>query len=460
MNLSEIANVVYVCFGRRPDYRTVRKVLDEEAWPLKMSRDYLPYHEIEEPKERRMAVVSLHARGWSVKAIAGYLGTHKSTVYRILRRWIEEGVDGLEDKPHGRPPGVRKVDLSAIDAVRRLQENPNLGAFRVHAALKQVGIHLSRATCGRILAMNRKLYGLRKPKSGGGEKKPMPFAASGRHRFWSADVRYIDEVDEGRFGGKVYVISVLENHSRMILSSAISRSQDLSMFLSVFYLAVERYGSPESLVTDGGSIFRANRAKAIYQALNITKEEIEKGKPWQNYIETTFNIQRRMADHHFARAESWRELVAVHEEWVRNYNEQSHFAHQQRQDGRRSPQEVLGWVTGVRYRKEDLERAFFSTRFSRTLDSLGYARFRHWRVYGEEALAGNEATLWLQPEALTVEYEGETLSRYDVEYAPGSTELQRVSKPTLFETSFVVAQPRLFNLAEALGEEGWLWAAR
>jgi len=60
---------------------------------------------------------------------------HRSTVHRVLRRWVEEGVDGLEDRPHGRPPGVRRVDLKAIEAVRRLQRNPNLGAFRVHAAL-------------------------------------------------------------------------------------------------------------------------------------------------------------------------------------------------------------------------------------------------------------------------------------------------------------------------------------
>lgn len=39
----------------------------------------------------------------------------------------------------------------------------------------------------------------------------------------------------------------------------------------------------------------------------------------------------------------------------------------------------------MRYRPEDLERAFFSARFSRVLDSLGYARSRHWCLYGEES---------------------------------------------------------------------------
>ncbi len=48
----------------------------------------------------------------------------------------------------------------------------------------------------------------------------MPFASKRRHEFWTTDVRYIDEVDEGRFGGKVYLMSMLENHSRALLASA------------------------------------------------------------------------------------------------------------------------------------------------------------------------------------------------------------------------------------------------
>lgn len=70
----------------------------------------------------------------------------------------------------------------------------------------------------------------------------------------------------------------------------------------MLYEAVKRYGSPEALVTDGGGVFKANRAIAVYEALGIEKEEIERGKPWQSYVETTFNIQRRLADHHFQRA--------------------------------------------------------------------------------------------------------------------------------------------------------------
>jgi len=176
-----------------------------------------------------------------------------------------------------------------------------------------------------------------------------------------------------------------------------------------------------------------------------------------------FNVQRRMTDWYFWRARSWEELVAVHGQWLTNYNEQSHWAHRERKDGRRSPQEVLGWLTGgVRYRKEDLEHAFFSVHFSRVLDPLGYATFRRWRLYGDEGFAGSEAAIWLQEKSLTLEHAGEPLSRYEVEqHAAGSRagRLLAVRHPVLFESSRVLPQPRLFQL-DALGEGGWLKALK
>jgi hypothetical protein len=53
----------------------------------------------------------------------------------------------------------------------------------------------------------------------------------------------------------------MDNHSRCILASAITRMQDLASYLSVLYTAVERYGSPEALVSDGagGSSGRGRR---------------------------------------------------------------------------------------------------------------------------------------------------------------------------------------------------------
>lgn len=124
-----------------------------------------------------------------------------------------------------------------------------------------------------------------------------------------------------------------------------------------------------------------------------------------------------MADYYFAKAESWEELVAAHDGWVERYNIQKHRAHEHRKDARRSPAEVLGFLTGVRHKPEDLRRTFFSTRFTRVLDASGYARLKHWRIYAEEELARREVALWLGSESLVVEFGGDTLARYDAEYS-------------------------------------------
>ena len=115
----------------------------------------------------------------------------------------------------------------------------------------------------------------------------------------------------------------------------------------------------------------------------------------------------------------------------------------QRTDGRRSPEEVLSWVTGIRFHPKDLERAFFSTRFSRKLDDLGHVTIQRFRLYGEEGLAGKNATLWLQEETLSVEYAGETLSSYDVKKDDGGSgagRLREVANPALFETPYALRQ--------------------
>ncbi len=221
--------------------------------------------------------------------------------------------------------------------------------------------------------------------------------------------------------------------------------------------------APETFVTDSGSIFLANQARQIYEALKIDKVEIEKGQPWQSYIETNFNTQRKMLDYNAARAQSWDDIVAAHDAWMADYNAQRHFAHEHREDGRRSPDAVLGFYVKPRYQTEDLRRIFYEECFARVLDAFGRVRIMRWLLLGNEVFARREVELWVSPGALTVEHGGEALSRYEVEYRPASAgaagELRQVRCLELFDTVRLLLQPRLFELAEVLGND-WLKALK
>jgi hypothetical protein len=300
---------------------------------------------------------------------------------------------------------------------RRMQENPELGEFRVQAALERMGICLGRRTVGRILAANREAEGLAKPSRGRKERREMPFEASFRHEYWTSDVRYVSHSIPDT--GQAYVVAVLENYSRAILASAVTLYQDTNAYLSVLHAAIGRYGSPKVLVTDGGGVFRSDRAKA----------------------------------------ETWEELVTQHDLWLERHNTQRHSAHEGRSDSRRSPSEVLGPVRVVRHHPTDLSQAFFSTMLVRRLDAAGYARVKHWRVYAEEGLARCEVAVWLGDGEMAVEHGGQTLSRYDVSLSQDAAKLEAVTNPRLFATPYRTTQPKLFAL-DALGEGGWLKALR
>jgi transposase len=255
-------------------------------------RRYPPYAQIADGYQRRRAIVDLHAEGWSITSISAYLQTPRHRVYEVLKRWAEEGHAGLDDKSSAPGHPAHKVTMRDIHEVKKLVvESPELGAYRVMSALEQIGIKLSQATCGRLLALNRSLYGLSLPGRGAPrERKDMPFKASFRHEYWSVDVRYIEEHLLPDVEGPVYLISILENYSRAVLASKISPTQNQWDYLEVLFAAFSTAGVPKAIVSDGGAIFYCKQAMDVYAALGIEKKRIDKKQAWQNYIEAHFNI--------------------------------------------------------------------------------------------------------------------------------------------------------------------------
>jgi putative transposase len=185
MSWREIAEICYIRYNRRPSHHSVKQVIATGPPPSLKARRYQPWEMIPDPAERRLAVIRLHAEGWSISSIARYLETSRPTIYATLKRWMEEGVAGLEDKSRARK-APRKATLPVRNEIRKLQENPLLGKFRMHAALLRDGIEVSPATCARIMASNHQLYGMHKPPRAPRPKLEMPFRARRRHEYWSA----------------------------------------------------------------------------------------------------------------------------------------------------------------------------------------------------------------------------------------------------------------------------------
>src|SRR5260370_17884780 len=99
------------------------------------------------------------------------------------------------------------------------------------------------------------------PGQRGRLKTEMPFRAERRHQYWTTDIRYLDMHQLG--GGMIYCISILENFSRAILASAISRQQDTEAYLAVLYAAIRKHGVPRVLVRNTGGVFPSHHTLRI-----------------------------------------------------------------------------------------------------------------------------------------------------------------------------------------------------
>lgn len=445
----EIVAIIDIKFDRRVDHHTVERVLTRGPLPKVVGRRYPRYYKMRTPEERREAMLRLHLEGWSVKAISGYLGAPRRSIYAFLSRWSVEGVRGLADKSRARLPGARKATLPVMAAVKAIQEQSAIGAFRMAATLKQqYGIEVSARTCGRIMAQNRDLYGLQWPTPASKPKKPMPFAAARPHQFWSVDICYIEKHHVPETSGPVYIITILDNYSRSIVASAPSKKQDLWAFLLVFFTAIHVHGAPEALVSDGGAVFKANHAMEIYNHLEIKKEQIEHRKPWQDYVESHFAVMKRMEAYQLEQATSWEEFCDIHARFIADYNHQEHFAHHERADGKRTPAEVLGWVHGRYVPIPTLSQLFELLYGTRTIDRSGYIRYQNWRLYSDEGLVGERASVWLMKETLTItrqDIPDDPVAQYTVTYDADGRTFQELNELRPFP-SHPTPQQRLFDV--------------
>ena len=159
-------------------------------------------------------------------------------------------------------------------------------------------------------------------------------------------------------------------------------------------------------------------------------------------------VQRRMADWSFENAQTWEDLLAAHEKWMKDYNFHKHMAHEKRDDGCHSPAAVLQWIKGTEVAPEVVYQAFSGLCETRRLNKAGYVRFRNFLLYGERNLAGETVQVDIFQDVLTLDYHQERLSRYSVEWQPDDSHFRRVGNPRLYEHRYQSSQLELWKPGE------------
>lgn len=175
------------------------------------------------PLGRRILVERVLVEGWSASAVAEAMGVSRATVYKWLRRFEAEGLDGLLDRssaPHRRPRALPRRQVKRILAARRRlgwgphRLGPALGHPRstIYGVLRRAGvprlgetdrptrtpIRYERERPGELVHLDVKKLGKIPP--GGGWRK---LGRAGGHR------------RRDRRTGYDYVHVAVDDHSRL-----------------------------------------------------------------------------------------------------------------------------------------------------------------------------------------------------------------------------------------------------
>ena len=166
-----------------------------------------------------------------------------------------------------------------------------------------------------------------KPKVDTKPRKAFEVAKFGE--LWQTDTMYDFKITEqGQKEAKtVYLIRIIDDHTRVIVASEYFYSESIDNYLKVLYKAIEKYGVPQTVYCDNGSVYKSPIVKYICGKLGTqvrhtkVKDPQAKGKVERSFrtSQTQFSNRIDPSDIH-----SLEELNGLYQNYVAKYHNTKH----------------------------------------------------------------------------------------------------------------------------------------
>ena len=219
-----------------------------------------------------------------------------------------------------------EADAEEVELMRRIDEIhlefPFYGSRSIARALRNKGWRVNRKRVQRLM----RLMGLEsvapKPNtSKPNEEHPVyPYLLRGvtidrPNQVWAADITYVP-----MSRGSMYLVAVMDWHSRKILSWRVSNTLDSDFCIQALQEALQRYGTPEIFNTDQGAQFTSIAFTQVLRDRGIAISMDGRGRCQDNiFVERLWWTLKHnyLYLHAFDSGTELREGLA---EWVRFYN--------------------------------------------------------------------------------------------------------------------------------------------
>ena len=203
-------------------------------------------------EQRFNAVMEVIRDGLTVVEVAERYSVSRQAVNGWLRRYRTGGLDALADRSH-RPntcPHQMPADLEArLCELRR--HHPGWGQRRLAHELIRDGIDPPPGLTSIYRALVRN--GLIEPKAR--RRRKADYRRWERSRpmeLWQMDVMGGVWLTDGR---ELKAVTGIDDHSRFCVAAGLVERANARAVCQVFTQALDRYGTPEELLTDNGKVF-------------------------------------------------------------------------------------------------------------------------------------------------------------------------------------------------------------
>jgi transposase InsO family protein len=231
------------------------------------------------PKSRRLLVARIESGAWSLTAAAEAAGVSERTAYRWLKRWREEGEQGLLDRssrPHRSPTQLAARTVAVIEKLRRLRMTAAQIAEVLGSAISTVSLWLKRIGLGKRSRLEPPEPPNRYERRHPGELVHVDIKQLGRisikgagHRMVGHRASQFRAGHQRRMTGFEYVHVMVDDHTRLAYAEVL---QTLTARDAVAFLrrAVAWFGARgvviRAVMTDNGSAYIAHaHRKALAQ---------------------------------------------------------------------------------------------------------------------------------------------------------------------------------------------------
>ncbi len=277
--------------------------------------------------DKSMSAYCRRVSGVPVKLPDGRQVQYKAkTLTKWLSLYNRGGMDALVPKTRCDKGGSRVITEEAELEIRRLRrEYPRLNATQIHDRLVEEALLPAAVSVSSVQRYIKKNH--LRGDAAAQAKDRKAFEAAYFGGMWQADTCYLPYLKENGRSRRVYLLMILDDHSRMIVGGRLFYQDNAANFQTVLREAVAAYGIPQKLYVDNGAPYSNEQLSFVCGSVGTVlvhtpvRDGASKGK-----VERNFRTQKErwLYGIDVSRIQSLEEFNRMLREYIRRHNTTVH----------------------------------------------------------------------------------------------------------------------------------------